>query len=567
MAASSIAASAKQPIVIAHRGASGYLPEHTLAAKALAHAMGADYLEQDLVLSKDGVPVVLHDIHVDAVTDVAERFPDRKRADGRYYAIDFTLAELKQLRVTERFNPKTGRVVYPNRFPLGKSSFQIATFEEDLQLIQGLNRSTGKRAGIYPEIKSPAWHRREGQDISKVVLEIVNRYGYRTKQDAIYLQCFEFEEVKRLRTELGYRGRLVQLLGDDAEGKSFCTPAGLAEVAKFADGIGPALSLVVKLEAVGKYRVTDLIVAAHAAHLEVHPYTFRADDLPKYAASLEELLRVFLVEAQADGVFTDFPDRAVAFLKSPVYAVQPDAARPQPRAHAHNDYKHPRPLRDALAQGFCSVEADIWLVDGQLLVAHDREEAKPERTLQSLYLDPLRERIRANGGRVYRRGPVCTLMIDVKSEATPTYAALREVLRGYAEILTEFTPARNTPRALTVILSGNSPREMVAAEPIRLVALDGRLADLDGAVSPQLIPLISDDWKKHFTWRGAGPLPEAERQKLRQLVQRAHEQGRQIRFWGGPDDITTWRELESAGVDLIGTDDLSGLAKFLSTRE
>src|SRR6266478_3317261 len=161
-----ISSFAAEKIIIAHRGASGYLPEHTLEAKAVAHAMGADFLEQDLVLSMDGVPVVMHDIHVDTVTDVARRFPDRKRADGRYYAIDFTLAELKSLHITERFNPKTGRAVYEGRFPLWQSTFAIPTLEEELQLIQGLNRSTGRNVGIYPEIKSPSWHReKEHQDI------------------------------------------------------------------------------------------------------------------------------------------------------------------------------------------------------------------------------------------------------------------------------------------------------------------------------------------------------------------------------------------------------------------
>src|SRR5262245_24187713 len=128
------AAQSAHPFVIAHRGASGYLPEHTIAAKAYAHALGADYLEQDVVLSKDDVPVVLHDVYLDTVTDVAKRFPDRKRADGRFYALDFTLAELKQLRVTERFDVRTGQPVYPKRFPAAQSSFQISTLEEELQL-------------------------------------------------------------------------------------------------------------------------------------------------------------------------------------------------------------------------------------------------------------------------------------------------------------------------------------------------------------------------------------------------------------------------------------------------
>jgi glycerophosphoryl diester phosphodiesterase len=308
-------------LVIAHRGASGYLPEHTLEAKALAHGMGADYLEQDVVLSKDGVPVVLHDIHIDTVTDVAKRFPGRARADGRYYALDFTLAELKQLAATERFDPKTGVAVFPRRFPVGKSSFQIPTLEEEFQLIQGLNTSTGRTAGVYPEIKNPAWHRQQGRDISRVVLDVLARYGYKTKADPVYLQCFDFDEVKRLRNELGYQGRLIQLLDQNKPDETtdwdrLRTRAGLEEVAKMADGIGPNLLHVAIGPAGAPPKISDLVSMAHALKLEVHPYTFRADQLPPYAASLEELLRIFLVDVGVDGVFTDHPDRAVAFVRA-----------------------------------------------------------------------------------------------------------------------------------------------------------------------------------------------------------------------------------------------------------
>jgi glycerophosphoryl diester phosphodiesterase len=161
-----------EKIVIAHRGASGYLPEHTLAAKAVAHAMGADYIEQDVVLSRDGVPVVLHDIQIETVTDVATMFPGRARADGRFYAIDFSLDELKALTVMERADER-GEQVFPDRFPRGASSFRIPTLAEEIELIQGLNLSTGREAGIYPEIKAPAWHRAQGQDISAIVLGVL----------------------------------------------------------------------------------------------------------------------------------------------------------------------------------------------------------------------------------------------------------------------------------------------------------------------------------------------------------------------------------------------------------
>ena len=208
-----------EKIVIAHRGASGYLPEHTLAAKAAAHAMGADYIEQDVVLSKDGVPMVLHDIQIDTVTDVAQVFPERARADGRFYAIDFSLDELKALTVMERADER-GEQVFPGRFPRGASSFQIPTLAEEVELIQGMNLSTGREAGIYTEIKAPAWHRAEGQDISRVALGVLADYGYADPDDLVFLQCFDWHETRRIREELGWRGKLIQLLGENAWGEA-----------------------------------------------------------------------------------------------------------------------------------------------------------------------------------------------------------------------------------------------------------------------------------------------------------------------------------------------------------
>ena len=310
------------PLVIAHRGASGYLPEHTLAAKAYAHALGADYLEQDLVLTKDNVPIVLHDIWLDTVTDVATRFPDRKRADGRYYALDFTVAEIKQLRVTERFNAKTGQPVFPKRFPAQKSTFQLSTLEEELELIQGLNRSTGRTAGIYPEIKKPTWHRKEGRDLSRAVLPILARYGYATKADPCFLQCFELTEVKRLRNELGWRGRLIMLIetkGKDEDGTNhdhLCTPAGIQELAPLVDGIGPAVVRLVAWSADGTAKPTALAKLAHDAKLALHPYTIRIDELPKNCPSVEALHTALFRDAAVEGVFTDFTDVTIAWLKT-----------------------------------------------------------------------------------------------------------------------------------------------------------------------------------------------------------------------------------------------------------
>jgi glycerophosphoryl diester phosphodiesterase len=311
---SALTAAEQRPLIIAHRGASGYLPEHTLAAKALAYGQGADYLEQDVVLSKDGVPVIFHDTHIDNTTDVAKKFPSRQRADGRFYALDFTLAELKQLNVSERFSPKTGKAAFPRRFPVGVGSFSVVTLEEEIQFIQQLNRSTGRNVGIYPELKAPAWHRKEGHDLAAAVLPILRRHGYDAKDSVCFVQCFELAEIKRLRGELGWKGKLVMLMGGKGQGPGdtdftyLQTDAGLADLAKLVDGIGPPIGSYVTGKSPAERKVTDLAARARKAGLLSHPYTLRADELPKCVATVDELLRVLFDEAKVDGLFTDFPD-------------------------------------------------------------------------------------------------------------------------------------------------------------------------------------------------------------------------------------------------------------------
>lgn len=252
-----------------------------------------------------------------------------------------------------------------------------------------------------------------------------------------------------------------------------------------------------------------------------------------------------------------------------IHASLPACAQvePLPRAHAHNDYEHERPLMDALSHGFCSVEVDIHLVDGAMLVAHDREDVVPGRTLESLYLDPLRERIREDGS-VYPGGPPLTLLIDVKSAAEPTYRVLRDVLRGYADMLTIFAGGHRDEGPVTAIISGNRARALMEEEAIRYAAYDGRLDDLNQRPSPpaNFIPLVSSHWNTISTWRGEGPMPEEDRTTLRETVARAHEQGRRIRFWATGDRPAVWEELYAAGVDLLNADDLDKLQQFLLER-
>lgn len=243
------------------------------------------------------------------------------------------------------------------------------------------------------------------------------------------------------------------------------------------------------------------------------------------------------------------------------------AVTPLAQAHAHNDYMHKRPLLDALDHGFTSVEADIFLVDGKLLVAHSVREQRPERTLEALYLDPLRERVKAGGGSVYpdskAGGKPFHLLIDLKSAGVPTYQALAKVLEKYADILSVVRDGKLEPKAVSVMISGDRPRELMMNESVRYAGYDGRVSDLESDVSADFMPLVSDSWGSQFKWRGQGPLSDAERAKLAELVAKAHAHGRKIRFWAAPDRSDAWRELHAAGVDLINTDDLEGLERFL----
>ncbi|MGW1895064.1 phosphatidylinositol-specific phospholipase C/glycerophosphodiester phosphodiesterase family protein [Streptomyces sp. NPDC002004] len=248
--------------------------------------------------------------------------------------------------------------------------------------------------------------------------------------------------------------------------------------------------------------------------------------------------------------------------------------RPLRRAHAHNDYEHPRPLFDALDHRFGSVEADIHLVDGQLLVAHDPVDLDPTRTLESLYLEPLAARIEANHGCVYRgwRTPL-HLLVDIKTEGASTYLALDRHLRPYRHLFTAYAHGRVHPGAVTAVISGDrAARGPMAAQRVRHAFYDGRLTDLGTAAPASFMPLISDNWTLNFTWQGTGPMPPAERDKLRGVVATAHARGQRIRFWAtpdrpGPDRDALWSELLTADVDFLNTDDLAGLESFLDAHD
>lgn len=318
------------PIVIAHRGASGERPEHTLAAYRRAIEQGADFIEPDLVMTKDDVLVIRHENNIADTTDIAERpeFADRRTAraiDGHpvvgWFTEDFTLAELKTLRARERL---------PQIRPanIGWLEEPIATFDEALALV----RSTSRRVGIYPETKHPTYFRSIGKPMERAVVDALARAGFTKADDPVFIQSFEISNLRELRgmTEI----RLVQLIGEDPPYDqvvagtgmtipAMSTPSGLKEIARYADAIGPYKLLIEPRDAAGHAQPpTNLVEDAHAAGLLVHAWTFRSEniflaagdrlgeDQAAKGAGAAEYARFF--GYGVDGLFSDFPAEAIA---------------------------------------------------------------------------------------------------------------------------------------------------------------------------------------------------------------------------------------------------------------
>lgn len=264
-------------LVIAHRGASGYLPEHSLAAYAMAYALGADMIEPDIVATRDGHLVCLHDLTLESTTNVASIFPDRAREDGRWYAIDFDLSELKTLEKHGRDSTDAG--------------YRIATFDEMLSLIHRLNTRTGRTVGVVPELKHPAFHAEHHFDLALRTIETLHAKGYTDRNDLIMLQCFDPDTLRRIRFELGSDLSLMYLSGEPIPDKT------LRSIGAWCQAIGINRKLV-DLALGGD---PQFVRAAQRAGLKVIPYTLKSD--PR---DIERL-----IEAGVDGVFADFPDVAL----------------------------------------------------------------------------------------------------------------------------------------------------------------------------------------------------------------------------------------------------------------
>lgn len=322
-------------VVVGHRGASGYRPEHTLASYELAARMGADYIEPDLVTTKDGVLVARHEPEIGGTTDVARHpeFADRKTTkllDGEpvtgWFAEDFTLAELKTLRAKERI-PQ----LRPNN-TIHDGRYEVPTLQEVIDLTRRLSRELRREIGIYPETKHPTYFRQQGLALEPALVRTLRRNGLNRPNAKVYVQSFEVSNLKELDRRL--RVPLVQLIGgsgapydfvDSGDGRTYddlVTPEGLAEIATYADGIGPSKDRIIPRDENGNLtHPTALVADAHRHGMVVHPWTFRAENafLPAELRSSDDPAawgdifaeyEIFLATG-IDGLFADQPDIAV----------------------------------------------------------------------------------------------------------------------------------------------------------------------------------------------------------------------------------------------------------------
>lgn len=243
--------------------------------------------------------------------------------------------------------------------------------------------------------------------------------------------------------------------------------------------------------------------------------------------------------------------------------------RPLKNAYAHRDCEADRPLWDAASLGFTHIEADAYCWFGRVLIAHDLIQLRPNRTLKRLYLNPLL----ALSKPLFGNSHPLWLFIDVKTAAWKSYHTLKQVLTPYYNILTRFSATSIEPASLTIVISGNRiPYRALQAEPVRHLALDGRVEDIGMHTDCTVMPVISDDWRKHFSWMGVGTMPPAERTKLERWLDTCHGHHQKLRFWGTPDIVSPertrlWKMLLDLGVDLINTDDMVGLANFLNQEQ
>lgn len=562
----------------AHRGGLGLTVESTLPAFAKALELGVSTLELDVQITEDRVAVVTHDRRVNG-SKCSDTAPVTAGDPEYPYAGKFintlTLAQVRTLDCGSQRLPQ-----HPNQEL--RPGEPMATLAEVFGLVRE-HRAYGVKLNVETKVEAGAPH--ETAPREQFVQEVVAEIKQSRLLRQVTIQSFDWGTLKRMR-QVERRLPLVALTNYDflqVDQPGASPWLGGIDIDDYNDDPIAAIKTfgattfspvhgfpqdgTVDQPSYRPYVTAEMVEHAHANGIKVVPWT--VDDKPTMAA---------LMDKGVDGLITDYPDRLRELmgdrgLKLPKAYQAPHSKTPLARAHAHNDYEHTRPLQDALANDFTSVEADVWLVDGELRVAHDLNQTVPGRTLESLYLRPLAQRVRENNGSVYRKWKgTFQLLIDVKSEATPTYRAVHKALAEYRRIMTTYRNGHKKKQAVDAVISGNRDLPLIQSQKLRYAGYDGRLPDLAGSLPDEVMPLVSDNWTRHFTWQGVGPMPVAERQRLHEIVVRAHTAGYRVRFWAtpeaaGPAREAVWQELVAADVDQVNTDDLAGLRAFLRAHD
>ncbi len=237
-------------------------------------------------------------------------------------------------------------------------------------------------------------------------------------------------------------------------------------------------------------------------------------------------------------------------------------------AFSHNDYSREHPLFDALSLGFNCVEADLWLINGELYVSHDSVAPNPDITFDKMYLQPLVKRIKKNGGKVYPGSDrPFYLMVDCKTDGEAMYPVLKKKLKKYESLFCHEKDGKMQESAILFYLSGRNPRKAIAAETNRFIFLDGNLEDLGKGVPATVMPVISDNYSRYIDWKGEGEMPAGELEKMREYIRRTHAEGKLFRWWGAPDRPLFKRLFIRENVDLIGADELEKLVEILQEKK
>ncbi|UJR35537.1 hypothetical protein I4U23_028291 [Adineta vaga] len=312
-----------RPTVIGHRG-TAYLPELSLATQAMGYAYGADIVEIDVCLSQDDQLIVIHDIYLDAVSDVAEVFPGRNQSDGLHYVIDFTLEELRRLNIHERTIPFNGTQRFPLRFPSNANvSFRLSTLNESIELLLGLNRATGQQRQLLIEIKKPEYHFLYNKSISSSVLRTLEAYNLTKYTDPIIIQTFHIEELIHIRQNLRSELRLFALMTWNYINESssnydfYRSREGIRNLSTVVQAIAPLHEFLVNYDSNGAILgMSNLTAWAHEYDLHVYPFTFRQDFFP--GSSFERLIEYFWHTVNVDGFITDHPDVVLRYLQKKI---------------------------------------------------------------------------------------------------------------------------------------------------------------------------------------------------------------------------------------------------------